>query len=251
MVSPATPQYLVRYNNHVLPGFCQAESFDSEMNLAAHYGAYIDGSPTEETGLSNKNLQLTMKVWDCDSYLAAKNQVELAATMLRSYRAGFAPLYVQYTDRHYDAQVKSIQVQKQAGTSTKILDYNAGFECKPWLIEDATQTINGTGTIDTDQVSRTIDNGGWTPAVITLTGTDITVSGYTDTGHFAGFLSITGAVAGLIVDTEAFTATEGSANANEKMLSTDYRLYVGPGKTSFDVSGASSASISYQNRWYI
>jgi hypothetical protein len=245
-----TPQYLVKYNNYVLPGYAQQESFDNQMNLASHYGAYIDGSPTEETGLQNKALNLRMKVWDCD-YLTAKNQVELAATMLRSKRDAWAELYVQYTDRHYDAKVKTIQTEKSVPSSVKILEYDAFFECRPWLIGNDTKTITGTGTIDTDQVTRTIADGGWSPTILTITGTDVTVSGYTVNGDFTGFLSVAGAVTNLVVDTEAFTATIGGINANGQILSTDYRLHIGPEKTFFDITGASSATIEYQNRWYI
>lgn len=243
-------QYLAQYNSHVLPGYVQSESFDSQMNIASHYGAYIDGSFSEETGLANKDLTLTLKVWE-ETYLTCKQQVELAASMLRSFRGGFAPLYVQYSDRHYDAMVKAVKTQKQVPSSVRTLEYDVQFECRPWAIDNSTKTLTGTGIIDTDQVSRTIADGGWTPTIITLDGTNITVSGYTDTGQFTGFISVEGAVSSLIVDTEAFTATEGLSNSNHKMLSTDYRLFVGPGKTYFDINGATSATITYNNRWYI
>lgn len=244
------PQYLVKYNNYQMIGYCQNESFDNQMNIASHYGAYIDGSPSEQTGLSNKNLSLSMRVWDCD-YLTVKKEVEKSATMLRSKRSGFAPLYVQFTDRHYDAMVKEIRVQKQAGSSVRILDYDADFECRPWLIDDTTKTLTGTGTINTDQVTRTIDDGGWTPTTVTVTGTNVTISGYTDTSMFTGFISVSGSVTNLIVDTEAFTATIGGNNANGQMLTTDYQLFVGPEKTNFAITGASSCTIQYNNRWYI
>lgn len=243
-------EYLAKYNTYTLPGYVQSESFDSVMNIVSHYGAYIDGSPSEETGLSNKMLTLTLKVWEQD-YLTCKQQVELAATMLRSFKGGFADLYVQSSNRHYEAMVKAVKTDKAVPSSVRILEYNAEFECKPWAIDDATQTLTGTGIIDTDQVARDIDDGGWTPTIITLDGTDITVSGYTETGQFTGFISVTGSVTGLVVNTEAFTATEGLSNSNSKMLSTDYRLFVGPGKTYFDINGATSATITYNNRWYI
>lgn len=247
-IGPA-PQYLVKFNNYTPPGYAQNESFDSTMNITQHYGAYIDGSLSEQTGLANKVLTLSMKIWDTD-YLVAKTQVEQAATMLRSKR-GFAPLYVQFSDKHYDALVKTVKTQKQAGTSVRILDYDIEFECRPWLIDDSTKTLTGTGTIDTDQVGRTIDDGGWTPTVLTVTGTNVTVSGYTATGQFTGFISVSGSVTNLVVDTEAFTATIGGVNANGQMLSTDYQLFVGPERTYFDIQGASSCTIQYNDRWYI
>jgi prophage DNA circulation protein len=80
-----SPQYLARFNGHVLPGYVQTESFDSEQNIADHYAAYIDGSNSEDTGLSNKNVSIKLKVWEQD-YLTCKTQIELAATMLRSVR---------------------------------------------------------------------------------------------------------------------------------------------------------------------
>jgi hypothetical protein len=243
------PQYLAKYNGYILPGYVQNESFDSIMNIADHYGAYIDGSLSEETGLSNKSLTLSLRIWDCD-YLTAKKQVELAATMLRSWRLGFAPLYVQFTDRHYMALVKSIKMQKQAGTSVRILDYDIEFECKPWAISDTQRTISGTGSTDTDQVSRTIDNGGWTPTIVNVSGSDVRIIGNTATQQ-TGVLTITGSVTNLIVDTELFTATMGGLNANSYIANTDYRLYVGPEKTTFTITGASSCDIQYFDRWYI
>jgi hypothetical protein len=242
-------QYLVKYNNYVLPGYLQSESFDSLMNIANHYGAYIDGSPSEETGLSNKSISLTLKVWETD-YLTCKQQVELAATYLRSYRGGFAPLYVQYPDKHYEAMVKNIKVDKAVG-SVRLLEYSVDFECKPWLIGETTHTITGTGSFDTDQVSRSITNGGWTPATITVTGTNPVISGMTADSQSTGSITISGAVAGMIIDTEAFTAEISSVNRNDLVVTKDYRLFIGPGKTTFTSTGASSISIDYQDRWYI
>lgn len=250
MATIPAQQYLVRYNTYQLPGYCQTESFDSTMSIVQHPAAYVDGSASEMTGLANKNLNLTMKVWQGD-YLSAKTEVELAATMLRSNRSGFSPLYVQYTNRHYDALVKTITTQKQVGSSVRTLDYDIAFECRPWLIDDSLKTITGTGTINTDQVTRTIADGGWTSTVLTISGTNVTVSGYTDSGMFTGYISTTGAVSNLIVDSSAFTATIGGINANNQMVNTDYRLYVGPERTNFAITGASSATITYNNRWVL
>ena len=234
-------QYLVSYNNYQLPGYCQSESFDSVMSVVSHYGAYIDGSPSEEMGLANKALTLTMLVWETD-YLTCKQQIELASTYLRSYRGGFANLYVQYTDKHYSAMVKSIKVDKSVPSSVRQLTYNIEFECRPWLIGETLHTISS----DTDEVGRTMDNGGWTPTVVTLTGTSI--SGMTADGQSTGSIVTTG-VTGMVIDTAAFTATIGGVNQNALVTTKDYRLYVGPGKTTFTVNG--SASISYYDYWYI
>jgi hypothetical protein len=243
-------QYLAQYNTYQLPGYVQNESFDSEMNIADHYAPYADGSLSEYTGLANKNLSLTLKVWEQD-YATCKDQTQLAATMLRSKRGGFADLYLQDVDRHYEAMVKTIQTEKAAGELVKTLDYQVGFECKPWLINDALETITGTGTVTTDTVGRTIADGGWSPVRIDVSGTNVTVSGYTINGDFAGYMSSTGAVTNLIVDSDAFTATIGGVNQNDIMLWSDYRLYVGPEKTFFVITGASACSITYHNRWYL
>lgn len=242
--------YLAKYNTYQLPGYVQEETFDSSMNTADHYAPYADGSLSEYIGLQNKMLSLRLKVWE-PTFGAAKDQVELGATYLRSQRAGFAPLYVQYVDRHYDAMVQSIKVQNTAGRPVRIMEYDVQFECRPWLIDDAVSTITGTGTIDTDQVSRTINHGGWTPTTITLTGTNVTVSGYTATGAFAGFISISGAVSGMVIDSENYTAEISGVNKNNLMKAIDYRMLVGPGKTYFAITGASSCTIEYHNRWYI
>lgn len=244
-----SPQYLCKYNAYTLPGYVQNESMDSIMNIASHYGAYIDGSPSEDMGLGNKQLSVQLKVWEQD-YLTCKQQVELAATMVRSSKV-FAPLYLQFSDRHYMALAKSIKMQKEAGRSVRTLDYDVEFECKPWLYGETLHTLTGTGTVTTDQVGRTISDGAWTPTTITVSGTNITITGSTDNGEPTGSISIAGAVTNLVIDTEAFTAKIGATNRNDVMTTADYRMYVGAGKTTFIITGASSCSIAYYDRWYI
>lgn len=241
--------YLAQYNSYQLPGYVQRESFDSTMNIANHYATYADGSLSEYTGLQNKMLSLTLKVWE-PTYLAAKDEVQRAATILRTKRDGFAPLYLQRTDRYIEALTPAIKMEKEAGTSTRLLEYQADFECKPWWTSVSGYTLTGTSS-DTDSVARTIADGGWTPTTITVTGTNVTISGYTATGDFAGFISISGAVSSMVIDSDAFTATIGGLNANDRMRWADYRLYVGPGKTTFVSTGASSMTIQYNNRWYL
>jgi hypothetical protein len=235
-------QYLAKYNNYVLPGYVQSESFDSLMNVVSHYGVYVDGSLSEQTGLQNKQLTLELLVWE-STYLTCKQQVELASTYLRSYRGGFANLYVQYPDKHYSAIPKSITTDKDVGSSVRTLNYKIEFECRPWVIGEILHTISS----DTDEVGRTLDSGGWTPTIVTLTGTGI--SGITSDGQSTGNI-VTSGVSGMVIDTEAFTATQGGVNRNDLVTTKDYRLFVGPGRTTFSVTGG-SAAISYYDRWYI
>ena len=243
-------QYLAQFNTYVLPGYVQDESFTSDLNVATHYAAYRDGSNSEITGLANKPLTVRLKVWEQD-YATVKDQILLAGTILRSKRDGFGDLYLQYTDRYYPAIPKSVKYDKSVGSSTKIGEYTVDFECKPWLVSVSGYSISGTGTLDTDTVGRTIADGGWTPTVVTVTGTDITISGYTATGDYAGFISVSGAVSNLVIDTEGYSATIGGVNYNSVMDFADYQLYVGPARTYYDITGASSTTISWNNRWYI
>lgn len=243
-----TPSYLVQYNGYQLPGYAQGESFDSSMNVANHQAPYADGSLSEQMGLENKSAQLTMKVWEED-YLTCKEQVGLAATMLHSKRNGFAPLYVQYTDRYYEAMTKKVSEEKTAGGSVRTLEYVVDLECKPWLTSVSGHTITGTTTVTT--TGRTINDGGWTPTTITVTGTNVTISGYTDTGDFTGFISISGAVTGMIINSSTYESTISGNNANDRMYWKDYQMLVGPGVTNFAVTGASSCSITYYDRWYL
>jgi hypothetical protein len=249
-----TPSYLAKYNSYTLPGYVQQESFDSSMRIGDHYAPYADGSNSEILGLQNKMLSLTLKVWEQD-YATCKEQVQQAATMLRSKRQGFAPLYVQYSDKHYEALVSSVKVDKTAGDTPRMLEYQVDFQCKPWLISDSTNTLTGSSLarVSTNLVTtgRTITDGGWTPTTITVTGSDITISGYTLAGDFAGFISVSGSVTNLVIDSEGFSSTEGTTNRNAYMRYADYRVWVGPEETTFVVSGATDITIDYHDRWYI
>jgi phage-related protein len=252
----ATPQYLVEYNGYTLPGFAQKESFDSTIVTASHDAPYADGALVENMGLANKMLSMEMKVWD-ESYDACKNQIKKAATILRTRRQGFAKLRIQSTDKYYEAIPKSIKMDKQAGTSPKLVDYSIEFEAKPWYISDTVYTVSGSGlngasnTITT--AGRTLDDGGWTYATLKVSGTNVTISGYTLGGEPAGYITVSGTVRNLTIDSEAFTATisGGLVNMNSYMRSVDYRMSVGPETTYFAVTGAQLCEISYQNRWYI
>jgi hypothetical protein len=233
-------RYLVQYNGHLVPGYAQSESYDSIANTASHYTAYFDSSLSEYIGLENKIISLTMKVWE-PTYLECKLKVQEAATILRSVRKQFARLYIQRTDRYYLAMPKSLKMAKDVSSSGKFIDYDMEFEAKPWIIEDRINTISGTGIIDTGARF-----GGWTPTTILVTGTDITISGLTEQGQDTGTISISGYVENFVVDTEDFT----SGN-NAVITPKNYGIYVGPGKTYFTISGATSCIITYQNRWYL
>lgn len=250
-MSLGPPQhYLAKFNSFVLPGYVQKESLGTTASFASHEAPYSDGSPTEYTGRLNKQLQVTLQVYEQD-YSTCKREVQKGATILRSKKYDFAPLYLQYSDRYYTARTSSVKIDKSVPSSVRLLNYDAIFECKPWLTGVATQTlIGGAGVITTDQVSRSIEDGGWTPAIISVTGTDVTVSGYTDS-EFTGYFSATGGVTNLVVDSEAVTATMGGINQNSIIPIVDYRVYIGPGKTSFAITGALTCSITYQNRWYL
>lgn len=220
-------RYLVKFNTYQLPGYVQEESMESVATMKTFQSPYRDISFSEYQGLENKNLSLRILVMG-ENYLDCKNQIELAATLVRTKKVGFAPLYIQHYDRHYEALTKSIKLEASTA-NIRTAEYSVDFECKPWLISDTITTVSGTSTIVT--TGRTIDNGGWTPATVRFTGTNVTVSGYTNTGDFTGFITVSGTV-------------------------TDYEyinedLYIGPGVTNFVVIGATDCTITYNDRWYL
>lgn len=244
--------YLAQYNGYQLPGYVQQETLPSTQNIQEHSAAYADGSNSEYTGLQNKTISLTLKVWEAN-YEACKEQVQKAATIVRSKRGGFAPLYVQYTDRYYEAMSGQIRVEKTAGESVRTLEYQVDFHCKPWLIAEDTETIGGAISSPTtiSTTGRTIDDGGWTYATLTITGTNVTVSGYTTNGDFAGYVSVSGAVTNLVINSEDYTAEISGVNKNNLMKNVDYRMMVGPEVTNYRITGATNCTIQYRNRWYL
>lgn len=242
-------RYLVKYNGYQLPGYAQGESIDSITRIHMSDSVYMDGPFAEYTGLNNKIISLQMKVLG-DTYLDVKTQAQTAATIIRSSR-GWTKLYIQSYDRYYTAINKSINIDKTVRESMKVLDYSMEFEAKPWLTGDTVYTMTGSGIISTDQVGRTYENGGWTPANLVLSGTNITVSGYTESGEFTGFISISGAVTNMIIDSQQYTSTINEVNSNDKMYNANYMVFVGPGKTYFAVNGATSCTIVYQDRWHL
>jgi hypothetical protein len=240
--------YLVRYNNYDLPGYAQDESYNSIERINQHFAKNIDGSLSEYLGLLNKNIVLKMRAWE-PTYHLVKEKVQKAATMLRSSKNHFVKLYIQQPDAYFLALVEKVEIEKSVEESSKILDYTITFEAKPWLISNDIYEISGTGLIDTG--SRTIYDGGWTPTKILVSGTDVEITATTESGDPAGHISIDGTCDNLVIDSENFTAIENGVNKNGIMLIKNYDIYVGPGKTFFQIDGATSCVIQYQNRWYL
>jgi len=135
-----SPQYIVTYNGYQMPGYLQQETFSSDMNIADHPAPYADGSISEYTGLQNKTVTLVFRTWESD-YATCKEQVQKAATIVRSNRGGYAPLAINDASRHYDAMGASVKMDKSIGSSTRIVDYTAEFHCRPWLLSNDTYTI--------------------------------------------------------------------------------------------------------------
>lgn len=238
-------RYLVMYNKYQLPGYAQGEAFNSPMKIVAHPTAYNDISFTEYLGLENKSISIRMLVTG-ETYLACKNQIQDAGTIIRSNRKGFAPLYVQAYDKHYEALGTSIKFEASVA-NIRSAEYTLEFEAKPWLISDTLTTISGTALVET--TGRDLYNGTWTPTTIQVTGTNVTISGYTATGDFTGFVSISGAVNNLIINTDEYEATINGVNSTRVIRNVDYAIYVGPGMTYFDINGATDCVITYHDRW--
>jgi len=235
-------RYLVSYNGYHLPGYAQNETLESVAEIKTYGEPYRDSTFSEYYGLVNKNLTISMLVRG-ENYLDCKNQIELATTLVRSKRKGFAPLYVNFYDRHFEALTKSVKTDANTGNIYTSI-YSVDFEAKPWLISDSVTTISGASLLTT--TGRTLDNGGWTPTKLIVSGTNVTVSGYTATGDFTGFVSISGAVTNFEIDSEAYETTDNSVLNNA-----DYEIYVGPGVTNFVVTGATDCIITYHDRWYL
>lgn len=238
---------LVKYNNYLLPGYLQSESLISEEGIyTAEVEKFDFSTLSEYTGLKNKFIDISMKVM-ASTYAEGKEQVHLAGTMLRSNRSDFVRLSLLRTDRYYLAKTVSIKTEQVAGRGERTTPYSVVFEARPWSYGIETHTL--TGTIDTNNVGRTLSNGTWTPARVTLTGTNITVSGYTDAGEFTGFISVSGAVTNLVIDSELYTATINGVNRNDVMRNYEYQIYIGPGRTRFATTGVTEITVEYEDRW--
>lgn len=234
-----TPIYLVKFNNYILPGYAQQETLTTTSKIVDHYAPPNSGSLSEYTGLENKIISLRMRVV-ADDYLAAKGQISRAGTILRSSPT-WARLYIHNSDRHYLALGQSVKMENTADKSGKVVDYDIEWHAKPWLISDQTYTATGTGTIT---ITRTLANGGWTPATVNVTGTNVTVSGYTEYGEFTGFISVSGYVANMVITSEPF-----GSSLSGRIKNPDYAMYIGPGTTYIVTTGATSCTVTYQDRW--
>lgn len=239
--------YLVKYNNYILPGYLQSEALISEEGIyTTEVDKYDFSTFSEYTGLRNKIVEIELLVVD-STYGAAKEQIQKASTMLRSSREDFVRLTLKRPDRYYLALTKSISTGQTAGRGEDKARYKVTFESKPWVYGITRYEL--TGPIDTDNVARTLSNGTWSPAVVRVTGTNITVSGYTDTGDFTGFISVAGTVSDLVIDSESYTATMDGVNRNNLMNNLDYQIYIGPGRTRFATTGITNISVEYEDRW--
>lgn len=242
------PQYVVVYNGFQLPGYPQSETVEIKNRVADPTPFGWDGFLSQQAGLNNPSLSIDFLIYTTDGWHNAKERFHMADRILRSDRGTFAPLYIDYLDRYWMASVIEVNYQKQVGNSMRILPYTVHFEVEPWIIGKKEYTITGAnGTLTT--LNRTLDDGAWTPTRIRVTGTDVTISGYTDT-EFTGFISISGAVADMVIDTASYTAELNGESAVDRMRWADFALFVGAGTTNFDVTGATSIEIKYSNRWY-
>jgi hypothetical protein len=237
------PEYLAEYNGYVLPGYAQAESVTSDSDSIKHYPYLEDGSKNDASTLKNSTLSLEMLIIDQD-YFTSKMEAQYAATILRTKRSGYARLYVQRLDKYYLVKPRRLSVDQ--GARDRYYAYRIDFDAKPWLSGNDTFRLTGTGTVTTDSVGRTIESGGWTPTKITVTGTDVTISGYTADGQPTGFISISGAVSNFEIDSDAYSSSDDTVFNN-----LDYRTYVGPDKTTFEITGATDCEITFSNRWYL
>lgn len=244
IISP--PEYIVVFDGYQLFGYAQAESVQTDMQTDDPFGFDWDGSQTQQAGLTNPTLTMDFLIYTTD-WTRAKNQLHETERIMLSSKEERKRLYVDYTDRHYIASFKSIKYQKDVSSSRRLLPYSVEFDVEPQMIADALTTLTGAGTIVT--TGRTLANGGWTPTIITVTGIDVTISGFTST-EFTGYLSVSGLVTNLVINSELFTAEINGENANDLLYTVDYAMFVGPGETTFAVTGASSISIKYNDRWY-
>lgn len=243
-------EYIVTYNGYQLPGYAQSENDPTQVNITDNYAFGWDGSISQVGGLSNKSFTMDFKVWEA-TYRACKDQYHVATAILTSRKDGFAPLFVDYDDRYFEAATKSISYSQTVDNSRYLLTYAAEFDTRPWMTSTVGYTLTGAGTVDTDSVTRTIADGGPTPAHLKVSGTNVTVSGFSATERFTGFVSISGVVTDFEMDTEFSRSYLGTGdNGDGYMYWKDYGLWVGTGKTTFEVTGASAVEITYHNRWY-
>lgn len=124
--------YTIQYNGYTLPGYAQGEAFISNMRLFGITVLGLDGQPLEQRGLENKEITIRLLILDT-TYQRAKEQVQTAATYLRSERNNWSRLYLKRFDRYYLAKVVKINISQDAGVHENALEYTIIFEAKPWL----------------------------------------------------------------------------------------------------------------------
>lgn len=251
----ASATYVARFNGYDLPGYVQEETFESIENIHTYMGPYRNmyGSSGREqllslnTGLQNKTITLKEKLIGFN-YRDVKDQVQRAATIVNS-TSQYAKLFIENTDTYYLAMGKTLSFEQDAHQKGTTLDYSVEFDAKPFLFSDTVNSVTGITTLTT--TGRTLFDGAWTPTTVTMTGTDIAISGYTNTGEQAGYISVSGSVTNLVVTSEDYTAIMDDTNRNDVIRNLDYYLYVGVGVTNFVVTGATDCTITWRNRWYL
>lgn len=244
------PEYVVIYDNFQLAGYPQSESIMTTVNLADLEAFEWDGATTQNIGLSNFTLSITFAIYDVAGWHSAKTQYLLTRSRLLSSQGDYRALNIDGHEGSYRAQIKSVNYSKDVTTNRRLLEYTVEFECQPWAISEIPRSLASfsSGILTTDDVNRTINDGTWTPTIINLTGTNVTVSGYTDT-ESTGYISVSGYVSGMIIDSEQATVTVFDGNGEPYLYSVDPQMYVGVGKTSFETTGVDNITISYKNRW--
>jgi hypothetical protein len=257
MTRPA-PQFVVKYNDYTLPGYAQGESYESSVQVTDYNAPYSSEPLSEQTGDLPKNITISMLVWD-DNYVACKEQIQNAATYLRSKRGGYGNLYLGTTSKHYQVIPVAIKYDKNATDGYKTSKYDITFKAKPYLEADdwTYLSISGAGTFSTDTATtpRTYTNGIFSPCYITISGASNTptISGYTETGEYCGYIAASGiANTTVTINSRDYTAVDSGGNNKNALLTTpDYAMFVGVGKTNFSCQGVSSVEIAWHDRWYI
>lgn len=243
-------RFLVQYNNYTLPGYAQSEADISEIGIHTAYAPFIEKTFSEYTGLVNKGLSVRMLVWE-QTYDLCKQQVRKATTFLRSAK-GFEKLYLGSLNTYYLAIPTKVTVEKEVTGGSRTLEYNVEFNCKPWLYGNEVFEVSGSGSpTSLETTGRQLADGTWTPTRILVSGTDVVIIGFTDDGESTGSIHIHGEVSNLLVDTEEQTAVSNGINKNDIIINKDFGLWVGPGNTTFLISGATDVVIQYNNRWLL
>lgn len=249
-VTPPTPTstnqtFIIKYNNYNLPGYAQKEADDSTESIFTSYTPYIQKSSSELTGLVNKGLSLNMLVWE-SSYALCKAQVKRAVNFLRTAKT-FKKLYVGNLNDYYLAIPTEISIEKSVPASPRTLAYEVTFNCKPWVYSNDLYQFTGTEEVVT--TGRTLLDGTWTPVRLMVTGEDIIIRGITETGLETGLIEISGFAESLLIDSEEHTAFMSGVSRLDMITNKDFYLYVGPGVTTFTITGATNCIIQFQNRW--